>query len=45
MINFLFTSFFTFVSCDLLVPMLAMIFVFGIFRLAWFLLNGGYFNE
>lgn len=45
MIRFLFTCFYEFSSNPILYPMLGLIFVFGTFRLTWFLINGGYFNE
>ena len=45
MVSFIFATFITFTTSELLLPMLAFIFVFGIFRLTYFLLVGGDFND
>lgn len=45
MIVYLFESFYLVLNSQLLDPMLALIFVFGIFRLTWILFVGGYFND
>lgn len=45
MIDFLFSSFFAFLGSELLFPMCALIFVFCVFRLTWFLLIGGWNND
>lgn len=45
MISFIFDSFYLFLDSGLLFPMVAIIFVFASFRLAWYLLLGGWSNE
>lgn len=44
MIEFLFYCFRLFSGSSLFYPMLGLIFVFGVYRLTWYLLLGGYNN-
>lgn len=44
-IVYLFQSIFLVLNSQLLDPMLGLVFVFGVFRLTWIILAGGYFND